>query len=96
MPECELATLLLELATFSRGTALVSPWLWGVRVVGYLGFATPGVLVSPSLMPPLLPSIGFGIAGLLNVVALTSGALPTARCASTVSVSVWEVPRHYL
>ena len=71
--------LAFELATFSRETPWAMPWLWGVRVVAYLGLALPGVVVADSLMPPLLPSICFLLVGLINLIALVSGALPTPK-----------------
>jgi hypothetical protein len=69
--------LLFELKTFAWPNVMIMPWLWHVRVVGYIGSAVMPVMYAHELMPPLLPAIGFLIAGGLNLLAVTSGALPS-------------------
>ena len=68
--------LLFELKTFAGSTIMLMPWLWHVRVIGYIGSAVMPVMFAHEIMPPLLPAIGFLIAGTLNLVATVSGVLP--------------------
>ena len=68
--------LFFELKTFAWSNVMLMPWLWHIRVVGYVGGSVLPIMFAHEIMPPLLPGIGFLVAGTLNLVAVTSGVLP--------------------
>ena len=68
--------LAFELFTFARATVMVQPWLWWVRVVGYLGLCLPCFAFANELMPPLLPGMMYLLVGCLNLAAVSTQVLP--------------------
>ena len=65
--------LLFELKTFAWSNVMLMPWLWHIRVVGYVGGSVLPIMFAHEIMPPLLPGIGFLIAGTLNLVEERKG-----------------------